>query len=345
IDRWEPGAFIQASAFDNYVAGRPSIAQLKLVFLADPNAAVAALLAGDVDAAVDSAISFEQGAVLSKQWASSGAGEVVLTQSQARFLQVQFKSDYVNPRAVLDLRVRKALLEATDRAGLSAAMLDGQVAVADTLDGPQEPYFAELGNVLTKYAYNLADAQALMAAAGFTRGAGGRLADAAGQPLSLELRAFTTSPGPSEAAVLADQWKVLGLETTIHIIPAAQEQDLVQVSTYPALRIEQSVFPGTPKMASSQIATEANRWAGSNRGGYRNPEFDRLYDVVVRSFDRTARDQATIQALKFASDDLPILPLYYLSLAAAHTATLEGMHGGSSNDTAWDNVSQWHWTS
>jgi peptide/nickel transport system substrate-binding protein len=143
--------------------------------------------------------------------------------------------------------------------------------------------------------------------------------------------------------VLANQWKALGLDARIHVIPAAQEQDLVQVSTYPALRIEQSVFPGTSKMASSLIATEANRWAGSNRGGYSNPEFDRLYDAVIFSFDRAVRDQATIQALKFASEELPILPLYYLSLASAHTANLVGMGGGYSNDTAWDNVSQWHW--
>jgi len=346
LDRWEPGAFIQASAFDGFVEGRPAIGQLKLVFLPDPSAAVASLLSGEVHVAAEDAIGFEQGAVLKKQWESTGAGTVILTPNKSRFLQVQFKLDYVNPKALLDVRVRRAILEATDRESLSAAILDGQISVAHTLTGPVEEYFAELDRVITKYPFNPDEASRLLGEAGFAKGADGAFADRAGQPLSLELRAFSADPGPREAAILSNQWSAVGLSAPISIIPAAQSQNLETVSAYPALRIEQTGLTDTVpvlKIAGSAVATAENRWAGVNRGGWVNADYDRLVDVFVSSLDRSERNHAAAEAFRIASDELPVLPLYYLSLAAAHTATLEGMVGGYASDTAWDNIAQWRW--
>ena len=70
---------------------------------------------------------------------------------------------------------------------------------------------------------------------------------------------------------------------------------------------------------------------------------NRLVDVFVSSLDRGQRNQAAVEAFKLSTDELPVLPLYYLSIAAAHTSALEGMSGGSSSDTAWDNVHTWRW--
>ncbi|MPZ15923.1 MAG: hypothetical protein GEU73_16125 [Chloroflexi bacterium] len=346
LERWEPGAFIQASSFDSFVEGKPQIEQLKLVFLSDPSAAVASLLAGDVHVAAEESIGFEQGSVLKKQWESTGAGAVILTPNKSRFLQVQFKDDYVLPPAIRDLRMRKALLQATNRESLSAAILDGEVAVAHTLTGPVEEYFAALDRVVTKYPYSLQEADRALTDAGFRKGADGFYADATRTRLSLELRAFSADPGPREASILADQWKTFGLEIDINIIAPAQSQDLEQVSAFPALRIEQTGLNGTTpvnKLVSGNIATAERRWAGVNRGGWSNPEYDGLIETFISSLDRTERNRAAVQALKLASNELPAIPLYYLSLAAAYTSSLQGLSGGYSGDTAWDNVHQWRW--
>src|SRR5207245_9076467 len=39
VDRWEPGAFIDATAFDAHVLGRPKIDRLHIVWTSDPNTA------------------------------------------------------------------------------------------------------------------------------------------------------------------------------------------------------------------------------------------------------------------------------------------------------------------
>lgn len=346
LDRWEPGAFIQGSAFDAFVEGKPQIDQIRLVFISDSNTAVAAILAGEVHVLGDEAIGFEQGVVLNKRWEAARAGTVLLTPNKARFLQVQFKRDYVRPSAILDLRVRKALLQATDREALSGAILDGQIAVAHTITGAVEEYFADLDRVVTRYPFSAQQADGLLAQAGFARGADGWYADAAGQQLSMELRAFAADPGQREAAILSNLWKGFGLDVSVHIIPAAQSQDLEQVSAYPALRIEQTGLTGTipvNKLAGAAIATPQNRWGGVNRGGWQHPEYDRLIDVFVSSLDRAERNRAAVEALRLASEELPVLPLYYLSLAAAHTSELRGPNAGYTSDLAWDNVREWRW--
>ena len=57
-------------------------------------------------------------------------------------------------------------------------------------------------------------------------------------------------------------------------IPAAQSQNLEQVSAYPALRIEQTGLTGTTainKIYGGAIATAENRWAGVNRAVRTSP--------------------------------------------------------------------------
>jgi peptide/nickel transport system substrate-binding protein len=347
LDRWELGAFIEASAYDGFVEGRPLIDKLKWVFVGDENAAVASLLSGDVHVAASESISLEQASLLRKQWESSGDGVVILAPNKARFVQIQFKDGYVNPRAITDLRVRRAFLEAADRLSLSQAIVDGQDAVADTIAGPREEYYEDVQRVATKYQYNPQNAATLMNQAGFTKGSDGIYADASGQRLSLELRNFPADPGPREVAILANQWKNFGVDVNGYIIPNALAQDLEQVSAYPAFRIEQTGLSGTTpvvKLLTSSTATAQNRWAGNNRGGYSNPEYDRLIDIFAGSLDRGERNRAVVQAFKLTSEELPVLPLYYLPLVATRASFLEGPVPGVNDELAWDNIGKWRWT-
>jgi ABC-type oligopeptide transport system substrate-binding subunit len=69
----------------------------------------------------------------------------------------------------------------------------------------------------------------------------------------------------------------------------------------------------------------------------------RVRKAILFATDRAERSRAAADAFKVASDELPVLPLYYLSVAAAHTSALTGMTGGSSSDTAWDDIHTWRW--
>src|SRR5207302_1617539 len=110
-------------------------------------------------------------------------GEVILAPNKSRFLQVQLKEAYANPRALLDPRFRRAFMELTDRVALSEAIVNGRPAVADSIAGTNEEYSAAMDLAVTKYRFDPQDAARLLAEIGFTKRSDAPLVDAAGQAL------------------------------------------------------------------------------------------------------------------------------------------------------------------
>src|SRR5438552_5495759 len=68
LDHWEPGASMEASAFDGYVLGRPKIDRLRLVFISDPNTALANVLAGEVQYVGEYVFADDHAATLEREW-------------------------------------------------------------------------------------------------------------------------------------------------------------------------------------------------------------------------------------------------------------------------------------
>ena len=77
LARWEPGAFLEAAAFDAHALGRPKIERLQITWSADFNATLANLMAGGIDYPGDNSIRVEQGLVLERQWAARNGGTVL----------------------------------------------------------------------------------------------------------------------------------------------------------------------------------------------------------------------------------------------------------------------------
>src|SRR5439155_15741603 len=90
LARWEPGALIEATAFEGFALGRAKIDRIILTWSADPNASLSRLLSGDVDVAADSALQYQQ-AVLLRSWAGEGRGNVVLSPNQVRHFNIQLR--------------------------------------------------------------------------------------------------------------------------------------------------------------------------------------------------------------------------------------------------------------
>jgi peptide/nickel transport system substrate-binding protein len=340
VEQWEVGSHIDATAFAGYVLGQPALEKIRLIAIGDPSAAVARILAGEVDLAVENVFGLEQARLLTNQWPE---GRVYQVPTNSRYAAAQFKTEYASP-AQQDLRVRRALMHAADRAALSEALV-GAPAVAHTTTGPGVEYFDAVERAVTKYPFDLRLAQEQLSQAGYSR-SGDAYVDASGKSLSVELWAYAGASGDSEVAILSDAWKRAGFEVSGYLIPPARAQDLELVSTHPGLRIDQTPFEGDTPMAkafSGRIATAANRWSGSNRGGYASPEFDRLLNEFQMALERTKRGEAAVRAFKFLSDDLPLLPLYYSPRPVAVTNSLRGVNQGP-RDVAWNQITQWSWS-
>lgn len=78
------------------------------------------------------------------------------------------------------------------------------------------------------------------------------------------------------------------------------------------------------QVISSQIGNAANRWRGSNRGRYVNPEIDRLWDAFNTRLERSERNQAFVQLIKIVTEELPIFSWYLNIRVQEHVADLKG---------------------
>src|SRR5439155_4568548 len=148
-----PGTFVQGLAFEEYALGKPKIERVELTFGADQAVNVVRLLAGSVDVALDGSVQYEEALTLRREWAGRASGAILLSPTQLRYLQVQHRPEYQKTPALLDLRVRRALLHGLDRQALADAVMDGEGVVAEGMVPPTVPYYADVDRAVTRYPY------------------------------------------------------------------------------------------------------------------------------------------------------------------------------------------------
>lgn len=338
LERWEPGAFLAGGAFDQHALGRPKIDRVKVIWNGDPNVALATMLGNNAHLAGDDALRFSQGALLKKEWAD-GRGAVIFDTTSSRYIQMQFRPEQVNPKAMLDVRVRRALAHTIDKQGFVDGLLEGQGFTADTLVPRERDYYPALELVMARYPYDLQRSEQLMGEVGFTRGSDGFYRSSAGESFAPEVR----GEQQNELVILVDGWRRAGFNASISVTPPALATDNEYRAFLPALAVTKSSVADrtvASKYATETIATPENRYGGTNKGGYSNPEYDRLYTTFTGSLDREEQSSLMVQMLRMASEDLPGLPLYYDLRVTAHVSPL---HGPLSSNF-W-NIHEWVWRS
>jgi len=344
MDRWEPGAFLEGSAFEGHAFGRPKIDRIKIIFMGDPNTAVANLLAGEAQMAWDFTLAFEQGILLKRQWQAGNAGRVIFSPERSRYVAVQFNPQYTDPREILDVRVRRALAHAVDKQALIEGLMSGEGQAADTMVAPTVSYFGEVEKVITRYPHDPQRAARLLTEAGMTRGADGWFVRSNGERFSPELRGTVSGQEEQEVAIVSDNWRRAGVDVRVRLTTEVENQNREFRSGFPAFlgrgtELEEESNLG--KLYGPQASSPANRYAGNNRGGWLSREFDSYYDVLLTALDHQERNRAIVQAMKLVSEELPQIMLYYNYVVQAHVGKLQGPAATAPGGERTWNIHEW----
>jgi peptide/nickel transport system substrate-binding protein len=311
LDRWEPGAFLEASAFAGHALGAPKIAKVKAVWMGDPNTAVANLLAGDAHVSLDRAIEFEQGVTLKRQWS---AGRLHSEPGDLRYLGFQLRADLANPQDLLDPRVRRGLAVGLNKQQLIDAILDGEGKPADTMLPPYLDYYATVDKAITKHTFDQNRAHQLLAEAGLSRGSDGAYSTKSGERFSPELRALTGGQTERESILIGESWRAMGIDVRHRMMSQAEDTDREVRSTYPAFSTAKSGSAEDTlmnKLYGANTPLASNRWTGTARTGWINAEFDKMYLTVQTSLSRDERNAAAIRGMQIVNEELPLIPLYH----------------------------------
>jgi ABC-type transport system substrate-binding protein len=95
---------------------------------------------------------------------------------------------------------------------------------------------------------------------------------------------------------------------------------------------------------SAQIGTAATRWRGDNRGGWSNPDADRLYEAFNSTLDPSERTRQLVELAQVVSDQLPVFVFYPNIRVRAFVSELSGPDVGSPNTLPKWNMHDWAWT-
>jgi peptide/nickel transport system substrate-binding protein len=346
LDSYNPGVAIEASAFDAYVLGRPKIDRLIIRGINDVNTALVTLVAGEADYAADM-FRGDEGLVLERDWAAAGGGGVLLWEALgSRELYFQFRPDRAQPlELATDVRPRRALAHAIDIQSAFDAVTAGHGMRSETGTHPNEPWYPQLEREVAKYPYDQRRSAQLFEEAGFTRDAAGSWMTPRATPFDLPI--WYTSGSilfQQENAIIVDQLKRFGI--------AATQQAF---STQSGSSMDRALLPGIISSSgsnifgfrTSDIPRAENRWVGGNRGGYSNPELDRLTDTLDGSVNPSEILQLTTEITKLRMLELPAIFLYYHSRVYAHDARLKGpknrLVDNAGNATR--NIHEWYWDS
>jgi peptide/nickel transport system substrate-binding protein len=348
LERWEPGAFIEGSAFAGHVLGRPKIDNVRIVFISDANTAVANLLSGAIHLSADTSIYHAQGRLLNREWRASGnpnAGTVLTVPDLWRAVYAQLRPELASPRAILDVRVRRALAHAVNRAAVIDALYEGEGILAETILPAGTTYYPTIEASLVKYPYDLRRAEQLMAEAGFRPGPGGFYTHPVEGRFTPELKTTASVNNETERTVLAAGWREAGVDIQEAALPAAQGQDGQARASFPSLYVFSTGVTQTSlrNFASSAIPRPENRWSGSNRGAWSNPEYDSLIDSFNVTLEPAERVRMMARMTRIISEELPAISLHYELGVFAHVGSLRGPRAivpETSGTVAW-NVSEW----
>lgn len=250
------------------------------------------------------------------------------------------------PPEVTNVRVRRGLLHAIDRDMMVESVYLGYTTPAAVPVPTDDPKYEWMKDAVVRYPYDARRAQELLAEAGWQRGPGGVMRNAAGERISLQ---HTTSQGgqwEAVQAITADAWRSLGIQVEEYVIPQAARGDRETNSQFRSFNGAVVAFNTLTYMRqflTTECPTAANRWVGTNAGCYSEPEMDRVSEALQTTVIPTEQQRLWRQWAQLFTRDLPALPLYYHLSGSAFREGFTGFKGyarDGGGGSAW-NVEEW----
>ncbi len=314
--RWERGSHMEMERFDGYYRGRPPLDGVIIRFIGDANAMAANILAGAVDLVLPPGVDLDLAMEIRRQWEGSGNQVRVGPIPWFIYLEMQYRPEMATlSQGLTNPLVRRALYQTLDREGLAEVMTHGAAPVADSWFRPNAPSRAQVEADIPKYQRDLAEAQRLLAEAGWQRGSDGVLVHGqTGERFASELWSNTRviARGDKQLAIIAQDWRAVGVDASIYTIPASRGNDREHEAHFPMATLTTTPVTGLyARLDSREIAGPANDWSGRNKTAYRNGRVDQLLDRLTTTVDPRAKIEADRQIVRDVMGEVAFMPLYW----------------------------------
>jgi len=303
---WSPGSRFELTRNDAYDGEREPWERVNFLLITNTASRVAALRAGDVQL-IDQ-VPTDEVASLARDpnlavFSTPGVRNIYLyvDQGRQRTPGITDMAGNAIDNPLRDVRVRRALSLAINRAGIVSAVMNGQAVASGQLLPA-----GVVGHdpTLRPDPFDIEGARRLLAEAGYPNGF------------------QITLGGPNDRYIndervvqaIAQGWTRAGLRVRVEVQPSAVFFGRAARNEFSVGLLGWGTGTGEPDSPlQSLIATnEPTRgWGAVNRSAYTNPRLDAVLAQALQTLDLAQREPLYRQATRMAMEDLAIIPLHH----------------------------------
>jgi peptide/nickel transport system substrate-binding protein len=346
MKEWVTGDHITVVKNEHYFRadeGLPKVDEVVYRFIEeDPNAAIAALLAGECD-------------ILTQDLSLEGQAELLIEKEEEGALVPTFVTgtvwehvdfginpveEYADTRPDLfeDVRIRQAIAMCLDRQTVVDELLYGKSVVIHSYIPEEHPLY---NDQVKQYPYDPAAAMALLDDMGWTDEDGDGVRECNGcdvegaedgDPLAFKWGSTDAPLRVNAMQIFQVNLKECGFDVTLENLPASEwfadgpegplfgrHFDLGEFAWLTG------VDPPCQLYLTSEWPSEEGGWAGQNNPGYTNPEFDKVCNAAIQSLPGTPEyEQNHKESQRIFAEELPVVPLYLRLKLAAYRPEVQG---------------------
>jgi len=349
-EEWARGdhlTLVRNPAYFRAAEGLPILERITVRFVPDLQQGLARLVNGECDLLTQDVL--EREAVRTGSLAplieAAAHGQVDLVTAPSSEWEhldfnVQPAEHAKRPPFFADVRTRRAVAMCIHRERIAGEALPyGPAALADSYVAAEHPSYA--GQQLDRVSYDPSAALALLDELGWRDADGDGVREAYGVPGIAERTPFSvtllTNSGhlahERTARILRENLAACGIALHVEHLPG--ERLFADGPDGPLFgrRFDLALFswlndldPPCWLYLSSEIPSSANWWATSNNPGYANPEFDAACQAALAALPGSAAyTRWHIEAQRIFSQDLPVLPLYFVPKLVAARPGVAGV--------------------
>ncbi|HEV2262769.1 MAG TPA: peptide ABC transporter substrate-binding protein [Candidatus Rubrimentiphilum sp.] len=303
FQEWAHGDHITYVANDNFFMGRPGLAKIIVRVIPDENTARELLQTHGIDWMFEASLS-------NYPQVKGIPGTKIVNVDINGYEDIQLNVQPPGPLS--DLRVRRAVAYAVDKAEIVNTTTFGQtkVAVED-----QPPFMWSYYPNVMQYPASIAKARALLQQAGYSPGANGMMMKN-GQPLTLTLVSNNSNVTRRKNSIQIQQMlQRAGITVLIKYYPGdilfapVGEGGILQGGKFDLSLA--GWYAGVDPDDSSQYTCANVAPKGYNYSRYCNPDMEAAQKIALNNYDRPTRKKAYAQIQSLLARDLPEIFIYY----------------------------------
>ncbi|HEU4366034.1 MAG TPA: peptide ABC transporter substrate-binding protein, partial [Candidatus Krumholzibacteria bacterium] len=336
FDSWSPGSHLALVANRDYYGNGPHLDAIIFKFVPTENALLVQLKTGEIDMFDNANINF-----IAQLEAVEGIRVYRTPMLMYEHLDLNTENEILR-----DVRVRRALSYATNKAEIAERIYNGLVRVAALDEFEESRYYSR--PAADRARHDPAAARRLLHEAGWRDSDGDGILDRAGRPLRLSISASSGQPNRERSElVLRDQYREVGIDLEIEnygptvLYGTFEDGGVLKRGTFDIAMYAWLSSPG-PSRRLALYSSGSIPPNGQNHPRFVNERLTALLEQGGAEAHDARREELYRSVQEILVDEAPVIPLFWYTAIDPVTERLRNFRPNATQSADTWNAAEWY---